>query len=51
MVNTLLLHVVYGSQNRQQFFPYTTLTGIYNRGGVFTVRYGLSPYNNDRFGL
>jgi hypothetical protein len=44
-VPTLRLCVLYGSQKKQQLLPYKTLRdGFYNRGGVFTARYALSPY-------
>ena len=39
--HTLYLCLLCGSQNKQRLFPYTTLTGFYNRDGVFTARYGL----------
>jgi hypothetical protein len=36
---------LYGSRNKQQVLPYTSLkTGFYNRGGVFTARYALIPH-------
>ena len=40
----LYLCVLCGSQNKQPLFPYTTLTGFYNRDRVFTARYGLNLY-------
>ena len=30
--------VLYGYQNRQRLFPYTSLTGFYNRGGKSLLR-------------
>jgi hypothetical protein len=42
--NQAYLCVLCGSQNKQRLFPYTTLTGLYNRDGVFTARYGLNIY-------
>ena len=46
MLLTLRLCEVYRSQNKQRLLPYATLTDWfwYNRGGEFTVRYGLSPF-------
>jgi hypothetical protein len=44
MLITLHLCVLYGSQNKQQLLPYTSLIGFYNRSGEFAARYGLSPY-------
>jgi len=42
--HTLYLCVLCGSENKQRLFPYTTLTGFYNRRRVFTARYGLGLY-------
>ena len=46
MVITLPLRVLYGYQNKQQTFPYTTLTDwiLKPKWRVFTVRYALNPY-------
>jgi hypothetical protein len=42
--HTVDLCVLYGSQNKQRLFPYTTLTQP--KRSVFTARYGLSIYNS-----
>jgi hypothetical protein len=46
VVPTLLLCVLYGSQNKQQLLPYKTLTDrfLQPKRRVFTARYALSPY-------
>jgi hypothetical protein len=46
MLITLPLCVLYGSQNKQQTFPYTTLTdrNLQPMWRVFTARYGMIPY-------
>ena len=46
MVSTLTLSILYGSQNKQQLFYYTTLTYRFlePRWRVFTARYGLNLY-------
>jgi hypothetical protein len=36
--HTLYLCVLCGSQNKQRLFPYTTLTGLYNRDGLCLLR-------------
>jgi hypothetical protein len=45
-VPTLLLCVLYGSQNKQQLLPYKTLRDwfLQPKWRVFTARYALSPY-------
>ena len=40
--HTVYLCVLFGSENKQRLFPYTVLTGFYNRDIVFTARYGLN---------
>jgi hypothetical protein len=42
----LRLCVLYGSENKEQLLPCTTLKDcfLYPRIRVFTARYGLSPY-------
>ena len=42
--HTVYLCVLCGSENKQRLFPYTALTGFYNRDGVFTARYGQGLY-------
>ena len=41
------LCILYGSENKQRLFPYTSLTGwvLKPRCSVFTVRYGLHIYH------
>jgi len=42
--HTVYLCVLCGYQNKQRLFPYTTLTGLYNRSKECTARYGLGLY-------
>jgi len=43
MVLIFSLCVFYGAQNKQQILPFASLIQcFYNRGGVFTARYGLN---------
>jgi hypothetical protein len=44
--HTVYLCVLCGFENKQRLFPYTTLTGFYNREGMFTARYGLDIHMN-----
>jgi len=40
------LYATYGSQDKEQTFPYTKLTDwiLWSRWRVFTARYALNPY-------
>jgi hypothetical protein len=46
VVPTLLLYVLYGSQNKQQLLPYRILRDwiLQPKWRVFIARYALSPY-------
>jgi hypothetical protein len=46
MVLTLCLYVVHGPQEQTASFTSYSVNRLvlYNRGGVFTARYALSPY-------